>query len=114
MPASAPVFSFGQRFGNRVGNKEHLKPTKVDGPGPGAYAQSKQYQNGKKPMDQFKRTTFGTAARGHNDLPKANPSPSHYRPIHFTEASHAFSIPRAPNASEKQHKKDYLDPPGPG
>lgn len=65
-------------------------------------------------MDQFKRTTFGTAARGHNDLPKANPSPSHYRPIHFTEASHAFSIPRAPNASEKQHKKDYLDPPGPG
>lgn len=32
-------------------------------------------------MDQFKRTTFGTAGRGYSDLPKNNPSPSHYRPV---------------------------------
>lgn len=42
-PSSAPVFSFGARFGNRVNNKEHLRPTKVDGPGPGSYKMPKQY-----------------------------------------------------------------------
>jgi len=42
-PGSAPIFSFGSRFGARVGNKEHLRPTKVDGPGPGAYKMPKQY-----------------------------------------------------------------------
>jgi len=41
----------------------------------------KQYTAGKKPMDQFKRTTFGTSGRGYSDLPKNNPSPSHYRPV---------------------------------
>lgn len=65
-------------------------------------------------MDQFVRTTFGTAGRGYSDLPKNNPSPSHYRPVQFTEASHAYSIPRAPNANEKTHKKEHNEHPGPG
>ena len=99
-PPSAPSFQFGSRFGNRVGNKDHLRPKKVDGPGPGAYKMPKQYQEGKKPFDAVKRTTFGTAARGADDLPKDNPSPAKYRPVKFTEASHAYSIPRAPNAGE--------------
>lgn len=104
-PGSAPIFSFGSRFGARVGNKEHLRPTKVDGPGPGAYKLPKQYTNGKQPLDSVKETTFGTGPRGFSDLPKMNPSAAHYRPVHFTEASHAYSIPRAPNPVEVQQKK---------
>ena len=42
-PQSAPVYSFGSKFGSRVGNKEHLRPTKIDGPGPGSYKMPKQY-----------------------------------------------------------------------
>ena len=112
-PSSAPVYSFGSRFGARVGNKEHLKPTKVDGPGPGAYRMPKQYQAGTRLVEALRETTFGTAPRGFSDLPKANPSPAHYRPVHFTEASHAFSIPRAPNPIEMQQKKALQNLPGP-
>jgi hypothetical protein len=36
-PKKGPVFSFGSRFNSDIRSKEHLKPTKVDGPGPGDY-----------------------------------------------------------------------------
>lgn len=32
-----PIFSFGSRFNSDIRSKEHLKPKKVDGPGPGDY-----------------------------------------------------------------------------
>ena len=35
--ASGPLFTFGSRFESTLGSKSHLKPKKVDGPGPGAY-----------------------------------------------------------------------------
>ena len=112
-PSSAPVFSFGSKFGSRVNNKEHLRPTKIDGPGPGSYKMPKQYQEGKRPLDIVKRTTFGTAGRGTLDRRVENPSPSKYRPSKFTEASHGYSFPRAPNAAEVQHKRDFREAPGP-
>jgi hypothetical protein len=37
LPNNAPVHSFGTRFNSSVRSKDHLKPRKVDGPGPGAY-----------------------------------------------------------------------------
>jgi hypothetical protein len=36
-PKKGPIFSFGSRFNSDIRSKEHLKPTKVDGPGPGDY-----------------------------------------------------------------------------
>lgn len=42
-PPSAPSFQFGSRFGNRVNNKDHIRPQKADGPGPGSYKMPKQY-----------------------------------------------------------------------
>jgi len=60
-------------------------------------------------IDSVKETTFGTAPLGFTDLPKANPSPAHYRPVHFTEAAHAYSIPRAPNPVEVQQKKALVN-----
>lgn len=34
---TAPLFSMGSRFDSDVRSKAHLKPKKVDGPGPGSY-----------------------------------------------------------------------------
>jgi len=34
---SAPCFSFGSRFGEDIRAKPHLRPIKVNGPGPGSY-----------------------------------------------------------------------------
>ena len=90
-----------------------MRATKVDGPGPGSYKMPKQYMEGKKPLDIVKRTTFGTAARGTLDRRAENPSPSKYRPSKFTEASHGFSFPRAPNAADAGIKRDYREAPGP-
>ena len=37
IPNNAPIYSFGNRLESNIRSKEHLKPKKVDGPGPGAY-----------------------------------------------------------------------------
>ena len=34
---AGPIYSFGRRFNSSIRSKEHLRPKKVDGPGPGAY-----------------------------------------------------------------------------
>ena len=47
MPNNAPVFSFGTRFNSSIRNKDHLRPRKVDGPGPGAYKLPSSIQNGR-------------------------------------------------------------------
>ena len=60
-------------------------------------------------------TTFGTSERAFNDLPKDTPAPNRYRPVHFTEASHAYSIARPPqvDANETYINKQKMLP-GPG
>ena len=35
---TAPMFSMGSRFDSDVRSKDHLRPRKSDGPGPGSYA----------------------------------------------------------------------------
>jgi hypothetical protein len=35
---TAPLFSMGSRFDSDVRSKDHLRPKKKDGPGPGSYA----------------------------------------------------------------------------
>jgi hypothetical protein len=35
--STAPLFSMGSRFDSDVRSKDHIKPRKVDGPGPGSY-----------------------------------------------------------------------------
>lgn len=37
VPINAPIHSFGTRFNSSIRNKDHIRPRKVDGPGPGAY-----------------------------------------------------------------------------
>jgi len=48
-------------------------------------------------------------------LPKDTPAPNRYRPVHFTEASHAYSIARPPqtDANENYVNKQKMLP-GPG
>jgi len=71
-PNGAPIFSFGTRFNSSIRNKDHLKPTKIDGPGPGAYKLPGAVKVESRTADSIhynKRTTFGTSGRNFIDLP---------------------------------------------
>lgn len=72
-----------------------MRPTKIDGPGPGNYKLPSCVKVESRTADSIhhhKRTTFGTAGRNFVDLPKDTPAPNKYRPVHLGEASHAYSI----------------------
>jgi hypothetical protein len=89
------VFSFGTRFNSSFRSKDHLRPRKVDGPGPGSYKLPSTVSTGlSKSATDFSRGTFGSSVR--KDLQSNDgPAPNKYRPVQFTEASHCFSFPRA-------------------
>jgi Sperm-tail PG-rich repeat len=70
--STAPSFSVGGRFDSDVRSKDHLKPKKKDGPGPGSYDLPGAVQVAKP----LKVTTFGKAARDWSDLPKDTPAPN--------------------------------------
>lgn len=78
-----------------------MKPRKVDGPGPGSHKLPSSIRAKRRPPWSAKMTTFGTSAREFNDLPKNTPAPNKYRPVVFTEASHAYSIPGPPEVDLK-------------
>lgn len=85
------MFSLGSRFDSDVRSKDHLKPKKKDGPGPGQYELPGSIRVGK----QLKNPTFGKAGREWSDLPKDTPAPNQYKNIiKYTETSYAFSIPK--------------------
>ena len=93
--ATAPCFSMGSRFDSDVRSKDHLRPRKKDGPGPGSYELPSSIKVFRSPSEStsstdknFKKTTFGTAERDWSDLPKGTPAPNNYYPNKFTEASH--------------------------
>ena len=106
MANSSPIYSFGTRFNSSIRNKDHLKPRKVDGPGPGAYKMPSSISNGRpKTFEAGKSTTFGSSARNFVNLPKETPAPNVYHPVHFTEASHSYSFPKAiDNYQSEVHK----------
>ena len=90
--STAPCFSLGSRFDSDVRSKDHLRPKKKDGPGPGSY----DLPGAVRVAKATKETTFGKAAREWSDLPKDMPAPNQYKNIiKFTEANHQFSIPKA-------------------
>ena len=90
--STAPCFSLGSRFDSDVRSKDHLRPKKKDGPGPGSY----DLPGAVKVAKATKETTFGKATRDWSDLPKDMPAPNQYKNIiKFTEANHQFSIPKA-------------------
>ena len=58
--------TFGSRFDPSLGNKNHLRPAKVDGPGPGAYKMPSMFKvPRRREPTVIRRTTFGTAERDH-------------------------------------------------
>ena len=67
----------GSRFDSDVRSKDHLRPKKADGPGPGSY----DLPSSVKPGKQLKNPTFGKAERDWSDLPKDTPAPNHYKNI---------------------------------
>ena len=81
--SDTPIFSFGTRFNSSIRSKEHLRPTKVDGPGPGAYKLPSGLKNGKRAVTQenMKLSTFGNCDRNFSNLPKDIPGPGKYFPV---------------------------------
>lgn len=79
-PINSPVFSFGSRFNSDIRSKEHLKPKKVDGPGPGDYLLHSAIRVQKRALSSTQDCTFGKAGREWSDLPRENPSPTQYNP----------------------------------
>jgi hypothetical protein len=104
VPNTAPIHSFGTRFNSSIRNKDHIRPLKVDGPGPGAYKLPSSVKINHRHPDSVNRTTFGTSARNFIDLPKDTPAPNKYRPVHMTEASHSYSIAAPPDLDYKEHQ----------
>mmetsp|Transcript_7022 Transcript_7022/g.11799 ORF Transcript_7022/g.11799 Transcript_7022/m.11799 type:complete len:230 (+) Transcript_7022:291-980(+) len=105
----APTYSFGTRFDSSIRSKNHLRPAKVDGPGPGSYKLPGSVQLVRRHPMSVNRTSFGTSGRQFIDLPKNTPAPNQYRPVHFTEASHSYSIP-----CKLEDFKQIKPYPGPG
>ena len=107
--------SFGSRFDSDVRSKDHLKPRKTDGPGPGSYSMPSgmRVHRVSTTDKEKKKTIWGKAEREWSDLPKGVPGPNNYNPNKFTEASHQFSMPRASRTDEaKAYKASFA--PGPG
>jgi Sperm-tail PG-rich repeat len=84
---TAPLFSMGSRFDSDVRSKDHIKPRKVDGPGPGSYPLPGSIR-AELSTNEKKKTTFGVAKRDWSDLPRNVPAPNTYYPAKFTEATH--------------------------
>lgn len=95
MPKVAPIFSFGTRFNSSIRSKDHLRPAKSDGPGPGSHKLPSTVEVQKRHKDSTQASTFGNSGRQISNLPLDGPAPNKYHPIHFTEASHVYSFPRA-------------------
>lgn len=112
---SGPFFKFGTRFNSSVRSTNHINPTKVDGPGPGAYKMPSSIRVNQNHPKSVGRTTFGTSGRQYSDLPKDLPAPNQYRPVVFTKGSFSYTIPRPPEIDSKEiqiSKQRML--PGPG
>lgn len=73
----------------------------MDGPGPGSHKVPSGIKAKKRPPWSACRTTFGTSGREFSGIPKNTPAPNKYRPVHFTEASHAYSISAPPEVDIK-------------
>ena len=104
---TAPMFSLGSRFDSDVRSKDHLRPKKRDGPGPGSY----ELPSCVKVAKTLKNPTFGLAAREWSDLPKDIPAPNQYKNIiKHTETAYAFSIPKALRNDEGKLIRDSILP----
>lgn len=79
---TAPFFTMGSRFNSDIRSKDHLRPKKVDGPGPGSYQLPSSIKVG-----EMRKTSMGSSARDWSDLPKGLPAPNSYYPNKFTEGS---------------------------
>ena len=73
---TAPLFTMGSRFDSDVRSKDHIRPKKKDGPGPGSYVLPSSISV----SQPRKKPTFGTAKRDWSDLPKNLPAPNAYYP----------------------------------
>eukprot|EP00352_Strombidinopsis_acuminata_P005172 CAMPEP_0176366144 /NCGR_PEP_ID=MMETSP0126-20121128/20973_1 /TAXON_ID=141414 ORGANISM="Strombidinopsis acuminatum, Strain SPMC142" /NCGR_SAMPLE_ID=MMETSP0126 /ASSEMBLY_ACC=CAM_ASM_000229 /LENGTH=334 /DNA_ID=CAMNT_0017723445 /DNA_START=434 /DNA_END=1438 /DNA_ORIENTATION=+ len=75
---SAPCFSFGSRFGEDIRAKPHLRPIKVNGPGPGSYKLHDSEEYSEEMLKANKIVLLVILKREWSQLPKKNPAPNAY------------------------------------
>jgi hypothetical protein len=63
MADNSQKFSFGARFDSSIRNKNHLRPNKVDGPGPGSHKLPSSVKTPRRPANSKFSGTFGSAGR---------------------------------------------------
>lgn len=77
----------GSRFDSSLRAKPHLKPKKVDGPGPGDYKLHDSVQTRKRDANSTQISTWGTG-REKDESPNkrkqewVNPGPAHYNHVY--------------------------------
>ena len=113
--STAPCFSMGSRFDSDVRSKDHIKPRKVDGPGPGSYVLPGAIRITNTTSSQLskkaeKKSTFGMSGRDAG-MSKTTPAPNAYYPSKFTEATHHYSFPKAEREDKKIKQASFT--PGP-
>ena len=68
----------GTRFDSQIRAKPHLRPKKMDGPGPGDYQLPGAVRVHKRNTSSTQHSTFGGASREWSDLPQNTPGPNAY------------------------------------
>ena len=72
----------GTRFDSQIRAKPHLRPKKMDGPGPGDYELPGAVRVHKRNASSTQHSTFGGANRDWSDLPQNTPGPTAYSQIY--------------------------------
>ena len=110
----------GSRFDSAIRAKPHLRPKKMDGPGPGDYELPGAVRVHKRNASSTQHSTFGGANRDWSDLPQNTPGPTAYSQIYpkppeqraFSNDGYSF-----PKDGEKSPTGGFLKiaaNPGPG
>ena len=92
--------SDGSRFDSQIRAKPHLRPKKVDGPGPGDYKLPGSVKIHRRNANSTQHSTFGGASREWSDLPQNTPGPTAYSqifpkpPEHRAFSSDGFAFPK--------------------
>ena len=72
----------GSRFDSAIRAKPHLRPKKVDGPGPGDYIMPSSIKQKPRHARSTQGSTFGGGSRDWSDLPQNTPGPTAYSQLY--------------------------------
>ena len=113
----------GSRFDSSLRQKPHLRPKKVDGPGPGDYQLPSSIKQNNRSVQSFQYSTWGTGrdpdwSENKRKQEHIAPGPAHYNHVYSNEnfnreQKEGYRFPNAIRDIQK-HQDQEREPPGPG